>query len=147
MSKKKQRFFEIAKQISLMSDFPTVKIGCIIVKNKKTIVASGFNKEKTHPKQYRLNKVCKCGTHKQENSFVHAEIDALENGRFRFVNLDDRYEIYLFRQNKNGKLANCRPCASCMSELIKRNITTIHYTTDLNDGSFVTEKILQSNQD
>ena len=94
-----------------------------------------------------MNKVCKCGTHKQENSFVHAEIDALENGRFRFVNLDDRYEIYLFRQNKNGKLANCRPCASCMSELIKRNITTIHYTTDLNDGSFVTEKILQSNQD
>lgn len=141
MSKKKQRFFEIAKQISLMSDFPTVKIGCIIVKNKKTIVSSGFNKTKTHPKQYRLNKICKCGTHKEENSFVHAEIDALENGRFRFVDLDDRYEIYLFRQDKNGKLANCRPCASCMSELIKRNITTIHYTTNLNDGSFVNEKI------
>lgn len=137
MSKKKLRFFEIAKQVSLLSDFQKTKVGCIIVRNKKVIVASGYNKAKTHPKQYRLNKICKCGTHKEENSFIHAEIDALENGRFRFANCDDEhYEIYLFRQNKNGELANCRPCNSCMSELIRRNITTIHYTTEI---GFVTE--------
>lgn len=51
LSKKKQRFFEIARQVSFMSSFSfnsgrAVRIGCIIVSNKKHIIASGYNQKK-----------------------------------------------------------------------------------------------------
>lgn len=78
-SKKHRRFFEIAKQISKMSNFPKVKIGCILVLNKKHIIATGCNKTKTHPHQYKLNKQYKSNTYKSNNSFIHAEIDAIKS--------------------------------------------------------------------
>ena len=59
LSKKKQRFFEIAKQISLMSNFSikNVKIGCIIVSKKKHIISSGYNAERSEER--RVGKECR----------------------------------------------------------------------------------------
>lgn len=141
LSRKQQRFFEIAKQVSLLSDFPRVKIGCIIVSKKKHIISSGFNKQKTHPKQFLLNKrmkSCGCNKHKQNNSFIHAEIDAISYINSHTLDLSDA-EIYLYREDVNGNLAASRPCESCMFEILKLGIRKIHYTSNF---GFHSEKIL-----
>lgn len=141
-SKKHRRFFEIAKQISKMSNFPKVKIGCILVLNKKHIIATGCNKTKTHPHQYKLNKQYKSNTYKSNNSFIHAEIDAIKSLSESFMfkhnqNLSD-VEIYLYREDMTGNMAQCRPCPSCLSNLIQLGIKKIHYTSS---AGFHTETI------
>lgn len=142
LSKKKQRFFEIAKQISLMSSFSikNVKIGCIIVSKKKHIISSGYNKEKSHTRQYVLNTRNQLN-HKKSNSFIHAEIDAI-------TSISESYfyakhyllyaEVYLYREDANGNLACSRPCPSCMAELKKLGIKKIHYT---DTNGFFSERI------
>lgn len=145
LSKKKQRFFEIARQVSLMSDFPRIKIGCILVMDKKHIISSGVNKQKTHPEQFLLNKKYKANSYKEETSFIHAEMDAIssltESFLYKYYYNLSNVEIYLYREsNQNGKieLHNCRPCNSCMMKLMQLGIKKIHYTTEF---GFHTEKI------
>ena len=138
LSKKKQRFFEIAKQISLMSSFSikNVKIGCIIVSKKKHIISSGYN----NTRQYVLNTRNQVN-HKRTNSFIHAEIDAItsisESYFYAKHYLLDA-EVYLYREDANGNLACSRPCPSCMAELKKLGIKKIHYT---DTNGFFSEKI------
>ncbi len=146
LSKKRQRFFEIARQVSLMSSFTfnsgrAVRIGCIIVSNKKHIIASGYNQRKTHPRQYVLNSKTKSNhinQNKKNCSFIHAEIDAITSKSVTDWHLYNKAEVYLYREDMNGNLACSRPCESCMTELKNIGISKIHYT-DIN--GFFSEKI------
>jgi len=56
---------------------------------------------------------------------LHAEMAALIK-----TNEDlNGASIYVFRRNKAGELANCRPCPACTAALLQRGVRHVHYTT------------------
>lgn len=126
MTNKEYRYFNIAKEVSLLSEYDKIKIGSILV-NKHDIIATGFNKIKSHPLQKKrnikrftdtLNETCK--------NRIHAELDCLIKIP-KHIDLS-RAVIYNYRDNKDG-LQNSRPCEACMDEIRRRGIRTIYYTT------------------
>ncbi len=112
----KVKFFNLARRQSLKSK-DKFRIGAVVVDKRKNVLNVGTNDmQRTHPKS--LNK---------KYPFIHAELDAL-------VGLDSKDTeggaIYVYRETKDGKLANSKPCDHCQ-ELIKRyGIKKIYYTTE-----------------
>lgn len=114
-----------------MSDIPTYKIGAILV-HRKSIIATGFNKKKSHPLQKRLNQLREEG--KRDRSFLHAEIDCIGS-------LDEAPKgstLFIGRFDMNGKYGMCRPCEACMAGIRLRGIQEIVYNTP--DG-FAIERV------
>ena len=127
MTKRDLRYFEIAKNISLSSTYPKIKIGAIVV-IKKHIISFGVNSTKSHPIQKIYNKFRFDEMNRYSNHSLHAEVHALVSVPNN-VDLSDA-NIYIYRQNMNGKLAMCRPCCSCMKMIKDYGIKKIYYTTE-----------------
>jgi len=109
----KQKYFDLAKKLSFKSDH-RCKLGCVIIKKSK-ILGVGFNKLKTSPRS----------THPYQ--MIHAELDAI-------LNVSDtndlvNSELYIYRQTKDGILANSFPCVYCQYLLKNFKIKTVYYTT------------------
>jgi tRNA(Arg) A34 adenosine deaminase TadA len=106
----KLRFFNLARKLSLKSDYHH-KLGAVIV-SKNIVIGKGYNKPfKTHPKS-------NYPWHTQHAEFVAI----LEAGDCKGA------DIYVFREYKNGNVANSKPCPYC-TELIKRaGIKRVYYT-------------------
>ena len=120
-SKRETRFFEAAKRISYKSDHDKCQIGSVIVVGNY-VVSSGFSTLKTHPLQAEYDR--KTCYHGQFNR-LHAEISALiSSGRIDLSN----GEIYIYREDKTGSLANCRPCISCARAIKDAGIKHVFYT-------------------
>lgn len=132
-------FFKAARECSKNADYcgsSSVKIGCIIA-YKGSILAKGWNTDKTHSVQARYNK----WRYKESNRYLpaklHSELAALR--RIKYLNIDfSKVHIYIYREYQNGKLALCRPCNACFAAIKQMGIRHIHYTTE--DG-FCYEKI------
>ena len=130
LSKKEQHFFLLAKAEAEKSTFYRIKIGCIIVKGNK-ILARGFNKEKSHPKQKYLNgKFRKFVT---KHNYIHAELDTILHSSTD--NLSGS-TCYLYREDGYGNICCCRPCPACEFVLRQVGITTVYYT---DNNKFVKE--------
>ena len=119
-------FFEAAKAMSVMSDFPRTHIGCVVTIGCHRIISSGYNSTKTHPVQKKYNKerFTEDTTHS-----LHAELSAL----LPLIKEDidfSRVEVYTYRSLANGDPAMARPCASCMALIKELGIKKIHYTTN-----------------
>lgn len=84
----------------------------------------GCNCEKSHTIQHRYDqKMNYHGT----MSKLHAEIAALiSSGR---VDLSGA-EIYIYRENKHGKIASSKPCVSCTQALKDAGVRHVYYTTN-----------------
>lgn len=118
----KIRYFNLAKKIAEKSP-SKYKLGCIIVK-KSRVVAVGFNQmQKTHPK-------CK-----SEGNYLHAETHALIG---LDLSVSRNATAYVYREDRNGKMAKSRPCPVCLDALRIVGIRRICYTTYT---EFVEEKI------
>lgn len=130
LNRREKRYFDKAKRISKKSNHYKTNIGAVLVLGNH-IVSKGCNREKSHPRQYHYD----CRTNYHGTQFkLHAEIDALiSSGR---VDLTDA-EIYIYREDKNGLLANCRPCVSCTQALKDAGVKHIYYT---NKEGFVYEQ-------
>lgn len=110
----KQRFFELAKKLSVKSNHPKHQLGCVIV-NKNRIVGVGFNKFKTHTKSNHAFQM------------LHAEVDAL----LGVARADLKgCTAYVYRETKDGAPAMSKPCAACEIALKDAGIKTVFYTTD-----------------
>lgn len=108
----KEKFFRLAKRMSLLSPSP-YKIGCAIIK-KRWIISLGFNNmTKTHPK----------ATHPFKT--LHAEMHALIG-----LSLEETKgaTAYVYREYKDGSLAMSRPCDPCMLALKTAGIKRVCYT-------------------
>jgi len=125
MTPKQLRFFEIARQVSFLSDFKRIKMGSILVRNKKVIISSGANMRKSHPHQYALNQTHKQGF-KADTSFIHSELSTLMS--VKFIDISG-CELYLYREDLNGNIADSYPCESCMAEIVARGLIKVHFTT------------------
>lgn len=115
------RFYNRAKLIALKSEHEK-PMGCVIVSGNY-VVSEGFNRLKTHPIQFRNDRKV---NYYSPFAKIHAEIDAL----IRSKDFDlSGCEIYLYRQDKHGSIANSRPCISCMPALSIAGIKHIFYTS------------------
>lgn len=116
-----RKFFNKAKALSHKSTHPKAQIGAIIVSGNQ-IVGEGFSQYKTHTRQSQYDK--KMSYHGTKGH-LHAEIAALvSSGR---ANLKGA-EIFVYRKDKNGHLANCRPCVSCSQALLDAGVRHVYYT-------------------
>ena len=119
------KFFNVAKEISKLSDFQPEHIGAIIVLRNE-VISTGYNRSKSSPSQG----IWSARAGRPEAIYTHAEISCLDKLSFR----DDfrLAKIYVYRETKNGTLANARPCEICTMALKAYGVNHIFYTT--NDG-------------
>lgn len=132
MRKSDYHLFQLARECSFKSDYNgagRAKIGCVIV-YKGTVLAKGWNSDKTHTQQKQFNiwRYKDCGNRYLPEK-THSEIMALT--KIKYLDIDfSKVHIYIYREYKNGKLAMCRPCPSCMAAIRSMNIKHLHYTTE-----------------
>ena len=126
ISNKISRWYESmlhkAASLGQLSDVPTYKIGSILV-FKKSVLATGYNKQKSHPLQQKYNQFRE--DYKRRGSFVHAEIDCLKNMR----DVPKGSILFIGRNDMQGNPAICRPCEACLCLISLYNITEIVYNT------------------
>jgi len=99
-----------------------IPTGCVIVSGNY-VVSEGFNQEKSHTIQHRNDRRV---SYYAPYAKIHAEVNALIKSKH--FDLTD-CEIFLFRQDKHGMIANSRPCISCMPALIDAGIKHVYYTS------------------
>lgn len=126
----KQTFFRKAAEQAKKSDYvgpnSSPAVGCVI-SYKGTILALGHNSNKTSPiqKKYNRKRFADVGTPDK----LHAECSALT--KIKFLDIDfSKVQLYTYRELKSGKIANSRPCPSCMAMIKDMGIKHIYYTTN-----------------
>lgn len=120
-------YFDKAKNVSFLSDFKQVHIGCVAV-YKKQIIGSGYNTNKTNPIQMYYNKY-RTNFELTNNSQpkLHAEMSCLLN--IKHLNIDfSKVKLFIYREDKNGHIALSRPCKACMRAIKDLGIKEINYT-------------------
>ena len=124
--------FKAAKECSYNSDYSgcgKAKIGCVIV-YKGSILAKGWNTDKTHSTQAKYNK----WRYKDvKNIYLpdkcHSEIMALN--KIKYLDIDmSKVHLYIYRGHKDGTYAMARPCSACMAAIKQMGVQNIHYTTE-----------------
>ena len=134
-----ERFFKFAREASKKSDYTgsssSPAIGAVAVRNK-SIVAEAWNTNRTSPLQARYN------VYRYRNDTTpaksHCEVSLIQRLRWKAGDIDwSKIDIYIYRELKNGKLANSRPCPSCMKLLRDQGLKRIFYTTE---NGFVEER-------
>lgn len=102
-----------AEKVSVKGQHRLHRLGAVIA-SRKEILATGWNKDKTHPRS----------TH--EWKYIHAEMDAIMKAGGRC----DGAEIYVARIGRDGVLRNAKPCPACMSLIVASGIRKIHFTNN-----------------
>ena len=126
LSKKDRAFFNIAKEMSKLSDWPKEHLGCVITCGSK-IISSGYNEKKTSPLQKELHAIRFTEDTAHSN---HSEVNALKPLIHR-KDINFKYcSVYVYREHKNGNLALSRPCKSCMKLIKDLGIKKIYYTIE-----------------
>lgn len=105
------RIFELCKRYANKSDHVQHRIGSCVVKKGK-IVSFGWNQRKTHSKSL----------HPYRN--LHAETHAILSTKEDLTGAS----IYVFRENRQGRLACSKPCKYCEEMIRSKGIKKIYYT-------------------
>lgn len=115
-----------AKKASLRSNYSKFMIGSVIVKQGR-IISCGWSQLKTHP-YVKYNGVYQKedGVHISEN--MHSELASVFKVKDKRVLQGTT--IYIYRENKNGHFANCKPCPMCHKILKEYGVKKMIYTTD-----------------
>ena len=137
MNNRQKRFFNIAKEISYLSDFKRARVGAVVVE-KNRIISTGHNSNKTSTIQGRYN--LKRGISLSYPPRVHAEIAALTP----LLNKKDidwsHTSIFVYRELKDGSVTCAKPCEACMTLIKSLGIRKIFYS-DWN-GEFIKEEYI-----
>lgn len=135
LSKAHRAYFEAAKAMSKLSDFPRIHVGAVAI-YKHHLISSGYNSQKTDPLQKRYNRYRFTD---DTPHMAHAECSCLKSLINR-KDIDFKYvDLYIYRSTKNNELGLARPCPSCMKLITELGIRNIYYT---NNGGFSHEEIL-----
>ena len=138
MTNKEKRFFNIAKEVSYLSDYPGARVGAVVIEGK-CILSSGHNSKKTRPLQHRYNIYRNFEDYEHSTARQHAEIAALSPLIGKEIEWK-RVSIFVYRELKNGKKACSKPCAACEKLIKDLGIKNIYYIDEF--GNYVKEKIL-----
>ena len=123
-----QRNFAKAKAASILSDFPTHKLGAVLMLGNK-VISVGYNITKTHPIQKNYNLARGYNPNVRNNGQIHAEMMCLINTRHLDVDWS-RVSLYIYREHKDHTTALAKPCPACEKAIRERGITQIFYTTE-----------------
>lgn len=127
-------YFRHARKAMLKSDYTnsisSPRIGGVAV-YKGAIIAEAWNTDRTSPLQSYYNRyrfVDTCGLPAKS----HCETMLVQRIRWKFGDELDwgRVEIYLYREHRDGSLAECSPCASCRQMLLDYGIRHVYHTSD-----------------
>ena len=138
MTKKENRFFQIARDASLLSNFKIARVGAVVVQGKR-ILSSGHNSMKTRPLQHRYNIYRHFQNYSDSIPRQHAEIDALSPLIGKEIDWS-RVSIYIYRELKNGTPACSRPCEACMRLIKDLGIHDIYFIDE--KGNYAHEKVI-----
>ncbi len=117
-----KKFFDLAKKISLKSP-SRIKMGCVIAKRGR-VVSFGWNDmTRTHPKS------------KTYGNLIHSELHALIGLSRKETKGSD---VYVYRETRNGVLAQSRPCPVCYAALRQAGIRNVFFT---DNAGFKTESM------
>ena len=65
----------------------------------------------------------------EPSSGLHAEMMCLLG--LKDMDIDySKVKLYIYREDQNGNLSNCRPCPACMELIDRLGIKKIYYTTE-----------------
>ena len=122
------RFFNKARQVASISDYPKIHVGCIAVYQGQ-VISIGCNSNKTHPTQKFYNRY----REESDNMLpkLHAEINCLNQLKHLNINFA-KVKLYIYRIGNDREFRMARPCPSCMAAIKDLGIRDIYYTT--NDG-------------
>ena len=88
-----------AKAASSLSDFPTHKLGAVMMLGNK-VLSVGYNITKTHPIQKTYNIERGYDQNVKNNGQVHAEMMCIINTRYMDVDWS-KVSLYIYREHKN----------------------------------------------
>lgn len=125
LSKKDRAYFNVAKEVSKLSDFPRVHIGaCAVYKHK--VISTGYNSQRTSPLQKKYNQY---RFTVDTPHTCHAELSCLKPliGRkdIKFENI----ELYVYREDQSGTPLLARPCCSCEKLIRDLKIKKVFFST------------------
>lgn len=141
--KRYEKFFNIAKEISRISDFQRAKVGAVVVENNR-IISSGYSSKKTSPLQHKYNAYRHFDNpDKYTPPYIHAEIMALAPIMHQNHNWH-KVSIYVYREKKDGTISCARPCEACMALIRKLGIRKIFYTNW--EGQYTKEEFLKKGE-
>ena len=133
-------FLKLAKNASDNSTYSIhkrVHVGCLAV-YKGTILAKGWNTDRTHTDQMKYNHYRFQCTDKYYPHKLHAEQMCLS--KIKYLDIDfSKVILYIYREYNNGSPAMARCCPSCFAAAKELKIGTIVYTTE---NGYAIEKIL-----
>jgi len=126
LSKKKQRFIDLAARIAQQTEFKEYKHGAVLVRAGAVMNTScNKNKYKAWANQFRKKQ--------RGHATVHAEIGAIL-GLDRSVT--EGATIYVVRVGKCGDLKNSKPCPMCEAAMQYVGIKKVVYSSE--DGKIET---------
>lgn len=130
MDKRELYYYKKAKQISRLSTYDRVRIGCIAV-YKKNIIGIGYNQAKTNPMQIKYSIYRnECGNLNSINNYLHAEMACVN----QIKNLDidfSKVKLFVYREDNAHNTRICKPCGACERAIRDLGIRTVYYT-DIN---------------
>lgn len=126
MTRSERRYFNLAKAAAECSQHPKFSIGCCIISAHK-IISVANNQIKSHPIQKKLNNLRFYDINDTSKDLLHAELAAI----LKVTNKEDLVGavIFVYREDRNGHIACCRPCPACMQKIKEVGIKVIYYTT------------------
>lgn len=123
MNKREIYYFKKAKQISKLSTYDRVCIGCIAV-YKKNIIGIGYNQAKTNPMQAKYNVYRNIQT---INDYLHAEMACLN--QIRNLDIDfSKVRLFVYREDNYKNIRICKPCGACERAIRDLGIKKVYYT-------------------
>lgn len=134
MKKSDYHLFQAAEDASHNANYSganAVQIGCVIA-YKGTILAKGYNSDKTHPVQKQFNQYrFEDNGPKYLPPKAHSELTALN--KIKYLDIDfSKVRLYVYRAYKDGRPALARPCPACIAYARALGVKHLFYTT--NDG-------------
>ena len=109
-------YFGLARDVMSSSNCKT-KVGAVLA--KKTLLMACSNKKISHPKYSNgddfHNSLCA-----ELRCLLHTSHTDLNNS-----------VIYVYRETKDHRPANARPCERCLAALKERNVKKMIYTIDM----------------
>lgn len=129
------KHFNEAKKLAMSSEYPSFKLGCVIVYQGK-VVGKGVNSKKTCPTQKFYNvhyRDFHVGT-KVPMDLIHAEVAAIKSvPRAISEKMDwSRAKVYIYRYSpgKPSGHGMARSCSGCMQALKDKGVRKLYYTTE-----------------
>lgn len=122
-SKKKNRYFQLAKRVAEQSDYGRIKHGAILVKGG-SVINTAHNKSNfcSFGRKFRASD--------EGIATLHAELGAIL-GLPRDVTRGGT--IYVVRINREGHFRLSKPCSMCSAALKHCGISRVYYSTNTSD--------------